>query len=364
MEINDLLTQPDAGLSDSSDCGSLPDEPLVNLEGIARDVYDPSLTWQENEGIPDPVPDPIPDTPVNSDDEGADRLLRVAKRRSTKGSRPTSRAPRSANKVQKKRRAKEAGAVPARTRLVFSSDMTARMMELFSAEVRAGNFKNTKTDYPKRVMERVRKTMESEYPRHPWTIPKLEYKLRKEENRYGLFLALSAMSGVKYDQPSGLPQAPEEVWAKFFAKYPEGRWLRTQPLGDRTAYADVYHRYTATGQYIRPASALVGRFSDSDDDMDSDDIDSDESGDSEFATWARSAAATVRAIERLAASSSSDVLPGTADVEAASKGVQREFANKMTPAEMAKVIEHFVDPECAITWNRLSTEGRAELAKE
>ncbi|KAK3295486.1 uncharacterized protein B0H64DRAFT_146846 [Chaetomium fimeti] len=382
MDINDLLAQDVSGLSDMSDDEDIPYEPLVNLEGIAKDVYDPSKTWQENEGIPDPVPDPIPDT----DDEDRDPELRATMpRRTTKRSRLTSRAPRSANRVQKKRPQKKVAGAPARTRLVFSAGMAARMMELFSGEVRAGNFGNNKTEYPRRIMERVRKTMESEYPGHPWTVTKLEYKLRKEENRYRLLLALLAMPGAKYDELSGLPQAPENVWAKFLAEHPEGRWLQTQPLGDRTAYADVYHRWVATGQYIVPASALVGRFSDSDsdmdsdldsddidsdldsdgidsdldsDDIDSDDIDSDDSYNRELeARLARTMAAMARAMEP-------EPFPGAKDCRVACKAVQRDFAGKMTVKEMAEVISKFVDPKCAIAWNRLSTEGQAELARE
>lgn len=124
--------------------------------------------------------------------------------------RPASLVLGSINKVQKR---------------VSSSDITARMMELFFEEVCAGSFKDAGDDYSRPVMERVRKTMQSESTHRSWTRSKLEYKLRREEDRYDSFLALMVIPGVKYDQLSGLPVVPDEVWTSFVAKYSDSWWL-------------------------------------------------------------------------------------------------------------------------------------------
>jgi hypothetical protein len=270
----------------------------------------------------------------------------------TKRKRPVSLVLGSANKVQKR---------------ASSSDMTARMMELFFEEVCAGSFKDAENDYPRPVMDRVRRTMQSEYPHRSWTRSKLEYKLRRQEDRYDLFLTLMMIPGVKYDQLSGLPVVPDEVWTSFVAKYSDSWWLRTEPLGDRAVYEVVCNRDVTCEEDDGP-SDLEDEDSSDLEDEDLSDLEDEDLSDVEVVHRPRTPT------RRLwPSSSNSETAAGAVErhadsylllnhIRTAVEDFQADFAGKMTVEQMANVIEKFVDPEQALAWNQASTEKQAELA--
>ncbi|KAK4235782.1 hypothetical protein C8A03DRAFT_36342 [Achaetomium macrosporum] len=414
----EVLAGADDDVDDIHDAQIRDDEGPVNLAGVANDGYNPAIPWQENEGI---------GTSLDDDDDLFYMTSRPSRTNpSTTRSTPSTQSTQPSQPSQstddittpspstrKRRRQKSLAQRIKRkrnddsslfTKLIFSREMTARIMELFLDETRAGALKDTKASLQKPAMERILRRLQSEYPRHPWELDKVREKYKNERRRYRLLLTLLAISGVSYSDESGLPRAPDNVWDTFLAKYPKGSWLRTSSIGNREVYAEVYHQEKATGRHIKEARLLVGQgqvasdvdfdvnFStveDSSGDTDLEDPDDNSDIDNDIAVVAsprrsvpRGAGRSSRrsrdtgitavadSIGRLAESNviaSTRVVPeltGAEDIRLAIKDFQEDFASTMAPSSMAKVINKLATPTWALVWNNLSKEMKVEYSKQ
>ncbi|KXX75755.1 hypothetical protein MMYC01_207815 [Madurella mycetomatis] len=391
MDASQPVFDSDDDLDNPQSPQVLPDEALVNLDSIRADSDDLSRPWQENEGIQNQ-----PTSQSASDVATPSPASRKKKRA------PQRRAVRSA---QRNKRRKTEGGDTALQKLCFSREMTARIMDLFLDETRAGNLKDAKWSFQRPAMERILNRMKTEYPRYQWEIQKIKDKYANERRRYRLLLTFLAISGISYDDGTGLPQAPDIIWDAFLAKHPTGSWLRSTSIGRRAVYQEVFHDEKATGRYVKEARKLAsqaclhldsdledvdisavedsGGDTDMDDPDENSDIDDDEavvdSSSLSSTPWkerrrrekTRESAfrAIASGIERLAKSNAAATkvvfdVPGADDMRLAIKDFQDNFVGEFEISDMVKVINKLASPTWALVWNSLSREVKAEYAKQ
>lgn len=274
-------------------------------------------------------------------------------------------------------------------------------MELLLEETRAGNMKDIKASLLNPALQRICDKLAVEFPQYPWSLQKVQDKMWNEKKRYWQFITILSISGVSYDDASGLIQAPESIWESFLARDPKAGWLRTQPLGNREVYAEVFHRERATGKYIKPATELLPRNNNGDIDFDQlsdldhnrglkDNNDNNDDGDIDNidnlssisttrqtskistptpSTRGRQHEVSQDSLVQVAHSlnclaSSNATVPGGYDIRIAVKSFFEGFGNKLSSKDINKVLKKLKDPIEALVWNTLPLEFRVEQVNE
>ncbi|EAQ90761.1 predicted protein [Chaetomium globosum CBS 148.51] len=269
MEVGQLINLADDDVDGPRD-GQIPDcEAQVDGARASEPASHPVRSWQENEDIANLTANLFNDNDdlhyvssryYSTDDLSQPPTEASATEAIATPSPSTRKRPRQKSLAIRPTQNKRKKTAPKKEdcKLVFSREITTRVMQLFLDETRAGALKDTKASFQKPAMERILKAMEAEFPRFTWAVDKVRAKYKNERRRYRMLLTLLAISGVNFSHETGLPSAPDNVWKSFLKKYPKANWLRTTSIGDRDVYAEVYHNEKASGRHIKEARQLVG----------------------------------------------------------------------------------------------------------
>jgi hypothetical protein len=134
-------------------------------------------------------------------------------------------------------------ATQSQSRVQYSDEMTARLIEFLRDEAIAGSFRIDRMPVTRPAFERVAEKMDTEFPlpdNTKWSAPKIKHKYDNEKKRFRLWLNFLAISGTSYNEETGLVEGSDDNFEEFTRKHPKSEWLRTKPLGDADAYREVF----------------------------------------------------------------------------------------------------------------------------
>ncbi|KAK3947856.1 hypothetical protein QBC32DRAFT_365483 [Pseudoneurospora amorphoporcata] len=117
-------------------------------------------------------------------------------------SRVVRKRPRSVRQ-SKPRKTRTPKALP--KRIVYTREMTDKMMEWFGDCKRTGYFNSTKVKNYSPAWEEVYKRCKEQWPDRPWTVAAIKHKYDTEKARYRIWKKLVTTSGVGYDWDLNLP---------------------------------------------------------------------------------------------------------------------------------------------------------------
>lgn len=140
----------------------------------------------------------------------------------------------------------------------FTVAITKRYMEVMVACKAEGLLNPTNKKQWTPVWEKIISVLSSEYPQYKWTKKLVQSKFQTEKKRYSRFITFLARTGTSYNEETGKVEGSEETFDAMEKRYPDSKWLRTTPLGDRGVYEEVFWRENVSGEEIDAISVSEG----------------------------------------------------------------------------------------------------------